>query len=324
MMTNRFEYSENGLRNRVLFYSGINDINIYVEDSGKEYLYEEIFKRLLGEKYRIVSIFPLGGKKQVLKQYVRKGESSSKGNPNVFLLDGDFDRYIDYESANKDDYTGPVDDDSMLEEFILGKMFISKSVIYLESYNIENYFIDENAIVSYIKGILEKTDSEILKILNYPTWKSRIVRESKDLFLIYCFIEKYKNKFGYMYNGGKSKLSIKTVGRGAFPFLDDKTGFKSDSSELENLYKEVKDALEIENPNINLEDELRVIQNEYEDINGKDYYNLICGKFLIVSLTKYLHEICDKQLDLKNFKWDLVRNFEINKLNYLREKILNL
>lgn len=323
-MTNRFEYSENGLRNRTLFYSGNNDINIYVEDSGKEYVYEEIFKRLLGENYRIASIFPLGGKNQVLKEYVRKGESSSNGKPNVFLLDGDFDRYKDYEIANKDDYTGPVDDDSMLENFILGKMFKSKSVIYLKSYNIENYFIDENAIVSYIKGILKKTDSEIFQILDYSTWRSRIVRESKDLFLIYCFIEKYKNNYGYMYNGDESKLSIETVGRGAFPFLDVKTGFKSNSSILDNLYKEVKDALKIENPKMNLDCELSVIQQEYELINGKDYYNLICGKFLLESLRKYLHKICDRKLDLQNFKWHLVLNFEINELEYIKEKILDL
>lgn len=323
-MTNRFEYSENGLRNRTLFYSGNNDINIYVEDSGKEYVYEEIFKRLLGENYRIASIFPLGVKNQVLKEYVRKGESSSNGKPNVFLLDGDFDRYKDYEIANKDDYTGPVDDDSMLEDFILGKMFKSKSVIYLKSYNIENYFIDENAIVSYIKGILKKTDSEIFQILDYSTWRSRIVRESKDLFLIYCFIEKYKNNYGYMYNGDESKLSIETVGRGAFPFLDVKTGFKSNSSILDNLYKEVKDALKIENPKMNLDCELSVIQQEYELINGKDYYNLICGKFLLESLRKYLHKICDRKLDLQNFKWHLVLNFEINELEYIKEKILDL
>lgn len=323
-MTNRLEYSENGLRNRMLFYSGNNDINIYVEDSGKEYLYEEIFKRLLGESYRITSIFPLGGKMQVLKEYVRKGESSSNGNPNVFLLDGDFDRYLDYENVNKDDYTGPVDDDSMLEDFILGKMFKSKSVIYLESYNIENYYIDENAIVSYIKGILKKTDSEISQILDYSTWRSRIVEESKDLFLIYCFIEKYKNKYGYKYNGDNSKLSIKTVSRGAFPFLDVKTGFKSNSNELENLYKEVKEALEIENPKMNLDCELKVIQQAYELNNGKDYYHLICGKFLLESLRKYLHDICNRKLDLQNFKWHLVLNFEVNKLDYIKEKILDL
>ena len=323
-MTSKFEYSENGLRNRSLFYGKDNDINIYVEDSGKRYIYEEIFKRLLGKNYRIESIFPLGGKKQVLKEYVRKGESGSNGNPNVFLVDGDFDRYIGYESANKNDYKGELNDESELNNFISGKIFESKSVIYLKSYNIENYFIDENAIISHIKGILEKTDSEIFQILDYSKWRNRIVNESKELFLIYCFIGKYLNKYGSMYNGVKSKLSIKTVNRSPFCFLDDKTGFKGNSNDLENLIKEVKDALLIENPEINLDTELQLIKKEYELNNGEDYYNLICGKFLLRSLYTYLHTVCNGGLKFKSFKWDLIRNFEINKLEYIKTIILDL
>ena len=323
-MTSKFEYSENGLRNRSLFYGKDNDINIYVEDSGKKHIYEEIFKRLLGNKYRIESIFPLGGKKQVLKEYVRKGESGNNGNPNVFLVDGDFDRYIGYESATKNDYKGETNDESELNNFISGKIFESKSVIYLKSYNIENYFIDENAIISHIKGILEKTDSEICQILDYSKWKNRIVNESKDLFLIYCFIAKYLNKYGFMYNGKKSKLSIKTVDRSPFSFLDGKTGFKGDSNDLENLIKEVKDALQIENPEINLDTELQLIKKEYELNNGEDYYNLICGKFLLTSLQTYLLTVCNGKLNFQSFKWDLIRNFEINKLEYIKEIILDL
>ena len=323
-MTSKFEYSENGLRNRSLFYGKDNDINIYVEDSGKKHIYEEIFKRLLGNKYRIESIFPLGGKKQVLKEYVRKGESGNNGNPNVFLVDGDFDRYIGYESATKNDYKGETNDESELNNFISGKIFESKSVIYLKSYNIENYFIDENAIISHIKGILEKTDSEICQILDYSKWKNRIVNESKDLFLIYWFIGKYLNKYGFMYNGKKSKLSIKTVDRSPFSFLDGKTGFKGDSNDLENLIKEVKDALQIENPEINLDTELQLIKKEYELNNGEDYYNLICGKFLLTSLQTYLLTVCNGKLNFQSFKWDLIRNFEINKLEYIKEIILDL
>ena len=61
-------YSDAGLRNRSIFYR--QDINIYVEDTGKEYVYEEIFKRLLKNDYRIETILPLGGKTNVLKEYI--------------------------------------------------------------------------------------------------------------------------------------------------------------------------------------------------------------------------------------------------------------
>ena len=35
-------FSEDALPNRPLFLSSLNDINIFVEDAGKEYIYEEI------------------------------------------------------------------------------------------------------------------------------------------------------------------------------------------------------------------------------------------------------------------------------------------
>lgn len=40
-------FSREALSNRSLFLAQLNDINIYVEDVGKEYEYEEIFERLL-------------------------------------------------------------------------------------------------------------------------------------------------------------------------------------------------------------------------------------------------------------------------------------
>lgn len=320
-MTNGLKYSNEGLSNRSIFIK--NSINIYVEDADTQYLYEDIFKRLLGEKYKIEAIFAMGGKPNVLKAYIKKGETDSDGVPNIFLLDGDFDRYIDYKTANRNDFTGTIDDELELDEFVSGKMFESESVIYLKTYNIESYFIDEHAIVKCIKGILRKKDEECLKILDFSKWKNRIVEESKDLFLTYCFIVKYINRYGSMYGENKSRLSIKNVNRSPFPFLDSKTGFKSNSTELENLRAEIISALKIENPEVNLDDEIQEIKKVYESLNRNDYYNLICGKFLFSSLTKYLETICSKKLDAKMFEWDLVRNFEISKLDYVKLRIID-
>ena len=58
-------FSREALSNRSLFLAQLNDINIYVEDVGKEYEYEEIFERLFENNLNIFSIFPLGGKEAV-------------------------------------------------------------------------------------------------------------------------------------------------------------------------------------------------------------------------------------------------------------------
>ena len=63
-MQNEFDlnYSNDALLTRVIFLASQNDLNIFVEDTNKEYEYEEIFERLFSEDLRINCIFPTGGK----------------------------------------------------------------------------------------------------------------------------------------------------------------------------------------------------------------------------------------------------------------------
>ena len=49
-------YSESALLNRVLFYSDYNDINIFVEDEYKEYIYENIYFIFLRPIYSSYSL----------------------------------------------------------------------------------------------------------------------------------------------------------------------------------------------------------------------------------------------------------------------------
>ena len=43
-------YSSEAKATEYLFFCDLNNINIFVEDEGKEFEYETIFKRLLGKK----------------------------------------------------------------------------------------------------------------------------------------------------------------------------------------------------------------------------------------------------------------------------------
>ena len=98
----------------IYFFSDLNDINIFVEDKGKEFEYKTIFKRLLGKEYKIVKILGVGGKVE-LKKYFNEFGLVNKDNPkikNIYIADGDFDWYI-YQ-------------DEMIE---------NSNFIYLETYN---------------------------------------------------------------------------------------------------------------------------------------------------------------------------------------------
>ncbi|EAE9367090.1 hypothetical protein BWG88_14475, partial [Listeria monocytogenes] len=59
---NQLQYSEDALKNRYLFFKEINEINIFVEDKGKEYEYEEILSKVFADEYHIQTIYALGGK----------------------------------------------------------------------------------------------------------------------------------------------------------------------------------------------------------------------------------------------------------------------
>lgn len=321
-MSAELTYSQEGQLNRSMFYSK-QDINIFVEDRDSEYLYEEILKRLLVDEYRIDTVFPLDGKNNVLSEYIKQGEVDKNGTPNLFLVDGDFDRYIGYSPATRNDFKGDKESDIEVSRFVRNKIIQSDSVLYLKTYNIENYFIDEEAVLKYIKGIIKKKDSELKSIADFGHWRETVVNESKDLFVIYCFVIKYLYLYGYEVDGQSSKLSDKTVSRSHFKFLDVKTGFKKTGQP--DVYKEfenkIKQGLNAERPSIDLDEELSIIRNEYMAINGEDYFNIICGKFLLSSLNKYVASICKKPLDFVQFKWHLVLNFDITKLNYMKDRI---
>ena len=281
-MTHELHFSDSALLNRSYFYDGINDVNIFVEDADSQYYYETIFHRLLGEKYRIRSIFPCGGKSAVKKVYFERGRYTEEIK-NIYIVDGDFDRLIN-----------------------LDKMINDSHFIYLKMYNIESYIINEPGVCKFLKYKLKCLDSEAHDRLKYADWYNRIIKEAKDLFLFYCFIQKVDPE-------------KPNVGRSHYDFIDKNTGFERTDGKYQSYQKRVLD----DYPNAITEIEL--IKKDYENIYGNNYESLICGKFLISSLHSYLLSIvknCKKRIDKDElFSW-LIESFNIEKLDYIRSVCL--
>lgn len=275
------EYSEDALAARFVLYQGLNEVNLIVEDSDREYIYETIFKRMLGEQYNISTIFAVGGKPAVIERYMEfKGETDSIKN--FYIVDGDFDRYI-----HKDD------------------MINDPCFIYLKTYNIENYFIDENACLEYSKGHLKCLDEDTKSKVDFNSWKTRIISESAKLFLCYCYVQKFHP-------------TVETLSRSSFLFLDYKTGFERDGAYREYWNNEI---LSLGTDAQNKINEIDVL---YKSINGNDYFNLICGKFLIDSLYTYLLNLFKKPYTKDDFIWYLINHFDITKLDYVKNAILSV
>lgn len=203
-MENKFDltYSEEALLSRVLYLISSTELNIFVEDEGKEYEYEEIFERLLSNEIRINLIFPTGGKPRLEEAYSLFGTSAEYGKC-FFIADGDFDIALGREQINAPNF------------------------IYLKRYNIESYLIDKTAIIKFMRPKLKKTIIETEEIIAYNSWESVVTPYLKRVFALHFLAQVNK------------VIEIENVGRRPGFFvtsqgLPNPNNFNSYLNEIEN------------------------------------------------------------------------------------------
>ncbi len=176
------KYSDEALLSRALLLISKNKLNIFVEDTHKEYEYEEIFERLLPEEIKISCIFPTGGKTFLEESYNLFGNSDEYGNC-FFIADGDFD-------------------------LILGKnVIVGDNFLYLRRYNIESYLLHKETTLQFMRPKLRKTYAETKEIVDYDNWINTITPFLERLFALHCLVQMYCPE-------------IKNVARGVERFLD--------------------------------------------------------------------------------------------------------
>lgn len=279
-MDDGLNYTEEAELSRYLFYSDISDLIIFVEDKDKEYEYETIFERLLDDNYENITVLSGNGKIGVKRAFEEFGEVN-KNNPShmiFYIVDGDFDKYIHQ-----------------------GEIIYNDHFIYLNQYNIENYLIDEQAVLKFAKGKIGKLKKEVEKAIDFSYWKDTIVNQSKKLFLLYCAVQ-------------KTIPTEPNVARNAYKFIDSKTGFENS-----NGYIDYYNCIIVKNPDI--DKDVNEIKTIYESINGDDYFGFICGKFLLTSLFVYLQGKTKNHFSMKEFKWYLISEFDVSKLDFIKSRI---
>jgi len=279
-MDETLEYTDDAELNRYLFYSDLNEISFFVEDKDKEFEYETIFKRLFGDEYRIEAIISANGKLGVINAFGIYGETNAD-NPlhqNFYIVDGDFDRYIHQ-----------------------GEMISNEHFIYLEKYNIENYFIDEKATLTFAKGKLHKMDEEVKGIVEFSFWKSNIVRQASRLFVLYCAVQ-------------KAIPGEQNVARSEYLFIDDKTGFERKGG-YDMYYNQIVQKKR------DIDKDVNALKEVYEKMHGDNYFDFICGKFLFTSLFVYLRGKIKENFNKDDLRWHLIREFDISSLNFVKERV---
>lgn len=149
-------------RGQDLLYRQFNDIDVYVEDTGKERLYYQLFKLLL-PGIKLAKIFPLNGKENV----VADAQANNTNKRKVYLVDLDFDE-------------------------ILGRKQTIRNLIYLQRYSIENYFVDEEAIKEQIRERKPSIrDAEIAVQFDYDSEVNRIAKYLKKPALAAIVVQRY-------------------------------------------------------------------------------------------------------------------------------------
>ena len=282
-MEEGLRYSNISLLNRPMFYS--NDIIIFVEDEKKEYNYEDIFERMFKtEKISIKKIFSAKGKLGVTKAF-EKFNCNYNGTPTFYLVDGDFDLVLKKEIIESPNY------------------------IYLEKYNIESYYIDENAILKYMAIKLKQTKKNISSRIRYSNWKDDVYNCMKNLFINYMVAQ--------------SKLpSEKNVGLSAHRY------FQDDGYPNQQQINEYIDGLK--NKINDYEYQYNICQNCFETILLGDATRLVCGKYMLASLYKYLRYISKNDFKKSDsFKIEDLTNylavfFDIKELDFVKNKILSM
>lgn len=278
---NELSYSVDANAARYKLLKELNEINIFVEDTYKEYEYEEIFERLLENQYKIKNIFAAGGKKHLEERFDEFGEFDidNTNSLNFYIADGDFDRIIYKDS-----------------------MQTSKHFIYLNSYNIENYYVDENAIIVFLRGCMGIQKAAAKAILKYDNWIENILEDALTLFFCYCYIQKYYPETANVANSpGK--------------FIDSKTGFIREDKLYEYIgnFQQEND---IDKDSYN--QEICNIREACESVYGDNLQDFVCGKFLLHSLGRYLSSVRGKTIDDSRLRWDLIREFDIEKIRYIQ------
>ena len=270
--------SQRSLNAQDILWTQFNDINFYVEDIDQHNFYLNLLRKIF-PPLKLNKIFPLGGKDNVLRE-ARKSRSKKK----VFLLDLDFDEVLETKEN-------------------------LPNAFYLKKYSIENYLLEENAIIELIKEENPKiTDTEIKSKFKLSNFKKECLNVFKELSCNFLLIKKYDLGLGY--------LKIE-------PNRD--CDFDANPCCIKNtvvnpFFHQVESKLSLNKPRMKY---LSQIKHHLKYFNSiEKCSNNTPGKYLVSFLKQKLKKLFHfSQTTIDTFKYRLMKNCDFNDLEYLRVSI---
>lgn len=153
--------SEGYLYGQSVFFVQFNEVDFFVEDEEQEEFYYVILSKLFPD-IRLEKIFPLGGKKNVVKHL-----SDANTKRSIYIVDKDFDD-------------------------LLGVIVEHERLFYLDRYCIENYLLDEECLVAFVVSESPKLKrNDVADAMQWPTFYPKLVLSLVQLFGCFLFSQKF-------------------------------------------------------------------------------------------------------------------------------------
>lgn len=189
-------------------------------------------------------------------------------------------------------------------DIIMDKEMIEHpNYIYLDKYNIESYYVDKGATLRFMAGKLKKRQKDIVNEIKYEAWENDTYYKLKKLFLNYII-------------GQAIFPEEKNVGISPYIYLDSQ-GYV-DENKVDEYIAQLQMRIS------NYEELFVFYYNRFEVLLDEDASRIICGKYVIASLARYLRAKTNTTFKEDDFKYYLVGEFDIRKLRFLKERIMNI
>lgn len=260
-----------------IFYTQFNDVNFYIEDEYQENFYHSILKKLFPE-IRLEKIFPLRGKKNVLEKSKRHIGDKKK----IFIVDKDFDD-------------------------LLNKKVIQNNLFYLTEYSIENYLLDEKAILEYIIEEKPKIKKRYINTnFKFDKTFNECCKTFFELTLLHLLVQ---------YKG----LGLQNTSLPPEKFVQLNNVICLKNSEINKYKIEIENKLKAIDKRFTLKSQIQKIKELFSLKNIKDIIKHIPGKYLVKYFKckiEHFFSLVSRNIDSFNFR--LAKANEFTKLDFLK------
>ncbi|WP_405170397.1 DUF4435 domain-containing protein [Paenibacillus sp. FSL H8-0280] len=279
------EYSSDAYLNFDIIYDYYVDILIYIEDTSKLFIYEVIFRRMLGNRIKYENIIPTGGKPKLLELHQLSQKQTTK--PCLFIADMDFD-FILFENS----------------------LVRSNNFLYLKRYSIENYLVDHLSGASFVNGRTDIGLENCKSRIDFNQWIKALQYDYRQLLIMFMLVQKLG-------------LGIPNTVQKAEFFIKDNS-WQMDRKKILKYYQLIKDFTKAKNT-LKIKEAIKIIKRDLDHLYKEDSWRLLPGKQLLRIFQRYLLEHSDRgTISDRDFINILVANCDLSELDYIKSKVEEL